>query len=244
MKQILIFCHNYIAHNWYEIVNEQLELLVNSGLYHNANQIHYGCYAEDKFQLYKFIDLVSKYDTSNKIKIHIHPINDGERQTMILMQDVCKNYLDAYVLYYHTKGITSLQNHKDTQIEYSDVESWRICLEYFNIECWRDCVGDLTKHEGLDVCGALYVGESGNPWKHFYSGNFWWANSSHLNTLPDMKERDNRMGCELWVGSKPHKWVNYYNPPSEGKNIYQFYFDPKNYRKDLATQNPFRIFTT
>jgi hypothetical protein len=234
MKPILIFCHNYIAHNWYEIVDEQLELLVNSELYHNSTQINYGCYAKDKFQLYKFIDLVSKYDTSNKIKIHIHPINDGERQTMILMQDICKNYSDAYVLYYHTKGITSLLTHTYIEdLEYSNIESWRKCLEYFNIECWRECINNFENNLSVDTIGALYVGNSGNPFKYFYSGNFWWSKTSYLNNLPDMKERDNRMGCELWIGQNIHNWINLY--PSKGGNIYQEYFDPKEYRKDLAT---------
>lgn len=97
MKPTLIFCHNYIAHNWYEIVNEQLSKLVGSGLYNNTTEIYYGVYAEDNFQLYKFINLVKDWDSKNKIKIVVHPINDGERQTMILMQEIIKSYPDAYV---------------------------------------------------------------------------------------------------------------------------------------------------
>jgi len=38
------------------------------------------------------------------------------------------------------------------------------------------------------------------------------------------------MGCETWVGSEPHWWVNTY--PSSGGNVYHEYFDPKVYRKD------------
>ena len=48
-----------------------------------------------------------------------------------------------------------------------------------------------------------------------------------------MKERDNRMGCELWIGNNMHNWVNFQSP-QEG-NMYHSYFDPKNYRKDLDT---------
>lgn len=95
MKPILIFCHNYVNHNWYEIVDEQLSKLVNSELYDNATEIYYGVYAEDNFQLYKFIDLVKNWDSNNKIKIVVHPINDGERQTMILLQETIKSYPDA-----------------------------------------------------------------------------------------------------------------------------------------------------
>ena len=49
-----------------------------------------------------------------------------------------------------------------------------------------------------------------------------------------MKERNNRMGCELWIGCNNHNWVNFYS--SKGGNIYYEYFDPKNYRKDLVPQ--------
>jgi hypothetical protein len=231
MKPILIFCHNYVNHNWYEIVNEQLSKLVGSGLYNNTTEIYYGVYAEDNFQLYKFINLVKGWDSKNKIKIVIHPINDGERQTMILMQEIIKSYPDAYVLYYHTKGITSLENHTDLEnLKYSNIESWRHILEYFNIELWKDCINTFKNDSNVDVCGALYV-ENGSNYNFYYSGNFWWGKSSYLNTLPDMKERDNRMGCELWVGCNNHDWINFYS--SEGGNIYYEYFDPQKYRKDL-----------
>jgi hypothetical protein len=232
MKPILIFCHNYVAHNWHEIVEEQLSKLVKSGLYDNATEIYYGVYAPDQFQLFKFINVVKFWDLKNKIKIVVHPINDGERQTMILMQETIKSYPDAYTLYYHTKGITSMSNHSNKKgLKYSNIESWRKCLEYFNIECWERCISEFEKHPHINVCGAIYVDHSGNPYKYYYAGNFWWAHTSYLNTLPDMKERDNRMGCELWIGQKPHNWINLH--ASKGGDIYYEYFDPKEYRKDL-----------
>lgn len=233
MKPILVFAHNYIEHNWHEIVEEQLSKLVRSGLYDEATEIYYGAYANDNFQLYKFINVVKFWDLKNKIRIVIHPFNDGEKQTMILLQETIKSYPDAYVLYYHTKGITSLQNHSNhlPNLEYKNVESWRHLMEYFNIEMWENCISTFENHEILDIAGCLYVDWTGNPYKHFYAGNFWWAESKYLSTLPDMKERDNRMGCELWIGSMPHEWVNFY--PSKGGNIYYENFDPQDYRKDL-----------
>ena len=232
-KPILVFSHNYINYNWFEIVKEQLSKLVNSGLYDNATKIYYGAYAHDQFQLFKFIDLVKFWDTKDKIRIVVHPMNDGERQTMILLQETIKSYPDAYVLYYHTKGITSEFNHPDEpDFKYKNVESWRHAMEYFNIECWEDCIQEFS--EGANnVVGIFYVGDSGHPYKYFFSGNFWWAESTYLSTLPDIKERDNRMGCELWIGTGDHWWRNLY--PAKGGNIYTEYYDPKDYRKDLDT---------
>lgn len=235
MKPILVFAHNYIDHNWHEIVEEQLSKLVKSGLYDNATEIYYGAYANDNFQLYKFINVVKFWDLKNKIRIVIHPFNDGEKQTMILLQETIKSYPDAYVLYYHTKGITSIQNHAQNipNLDYKIIESWRHVMEYFNIELWETCISEFEKNEIIDTVGCLYVDWTGNPYKYFYAGNFWWARSSYLSQLQDMKERDNRMGCELWVGSSEHDWVNLYQ--SKGGLIYHEYFDPKDYRRDLDT---------
>lgn len=230
-KPILVFSHNYIDHNWHEIVEEQLSKLVRSGLYDEATEIYYGAYANDNFQLYKFINVVKFWDLKNKIRIVIHPFNDGEKQTMILLQETIKSYPDAYVLYYHTKGITSKLNHPDEpNFSYRNVESWRHAMEYFNIEEWKTCIQELSIGP-TNTLGIFYVGDSGFPYKYFFSGNFWWAKSSYLDTLPSMKERDNRMGCELWIGTGDHYWRNMY--PAKGGVIYEEYYDPKDYRKDL-----------
>lgn len=232
-KPILVFSHNYIDYNWHEIVEEQLSKLVRSGLYDSATEIYYGAYANDNFQLYKFINVVKFWDLKNKIRIVIHPFNDGEKQTMILLQETIKSYPDAYVLYYHTKGITSeLNNGNQPNFSYKNVESWRHAMEYFNIECWEDCLDNLSP-DPINVAGIFYVGDSGYPHKYFFSGNFWWAKTTYLSGLPDMKERDNRMGCELWIGENPHFWKNLYS--AKGGNIYSEYYDPKDYRKDLDT---------
>ncbi len=231
-KPILVFAHNYIDYNWFEIVNEQLLKLIKSGLYNQATEIHYCAYAHDKYQLFKFIELIQQYDSDQKIKITIHPLNDGEKQTMIHLQEICKNYPEAYVLYYHTKGITSKINHPDLVLEYKNTESWRHAMEYFNIECWEQSLEELTL-DPISTVGIFYVGDSGWPYKYFYSGNFWWAKASYLNTLPSMKDRDNRMGCELWIGTGNHYWKNLY--PAKGGNIYDEYYDPKEYRKDLES---------
>jgi len=232
-KPILVFSHNYIDHNWFEIVLEQLSKLIKSDLYNKATKIYYCAYAHDKWELFKFIELVNSHDLSNKIQIIIHPFNDGEKQTLIHLQEVCKNHPEAYVLYYHTKGITSLQNHSELKnLEYKNIESWRHAMEYFNIECWQSSLEGFS--DGItSTIGIFYVGDSGWPNKYFYSGNFWWATSEYINTLPSMKDRDNRLGCELWIGTGSHRWRNLFK--SKGGNIYHEYYNPKEYRKDLES---------
>jgi hypothetical protein len=236
MKEILVFAHNYVGNNWYEIVDEQLTKLVDSGLYYQATKIYYGAYSSNQEQLTKFIKLVKSKDVRRKIQIIIHPNNDGEKQTLIFLQETVKNYEDAYVLYYHTKGVTTLQQHTDKpDLDYKNTESWRHIMEYYAIERWQYSVNEFIRHPHVDTVGCLYIGDDGYPNKYFYAGNFWWATSAHINQLPDMKLRDNRMGCELWICAKPHNWLNLF--PAHGGEIYYEYYDPKDYRKDLDTRN-------
>ena len=69
MKEILVFAHNYVGNNWYEIVDEQLTKLVDSGLYYQATKIYYGAYSSNQEQLTKFIKLVKSKDVRRKIQI-------------------------------------------------------------------------------------------------------------------------------------------------------------------------------
>jgi len=224
-NKILIFSHNYLVRNWKEVVIEQLEKLKNSELYNNAHYIYYGVYSENDIFYHDFLDIINTYDEHKKINITIYAENNYEMNTLSILQQTVKNYDDCYVLYYHTKGVTSERNHDNVNLD--KVKSWRHILEYFNIERWKDCVNSLKNH---DICGVLYIGDNGHPWKNYYSGNFWWGNSDYINKLPLVtKLEDKRMACELWIGKNNHRWVNLY--PMTWGYIYDFYFDPKEYRK-------------
>ena len=223
-KKILIFSHNYVAHNWLDIVKEQLELLVESGLYEKSSSVFYCCYAEDEFDFYKFYNLVKKYDIKQKINIISHSCNDNEKQTLLLMQQICKNHPEAYLLYYHTKGVTT--KHRNDIIQERNVLSWRKLMEYFNIENWQKCIDKLST--GCDICGVLYGYWFSNHHEgNYFAGNFWWTNSNYFNKLPSIENSDNRMGCESLITSLPHVWHSFY---SYSGDLYNHYFDPEEYR--------------
>jgi len=230
MKEILIFSHNFIAHNWYYIVHEQLELLHKRELYQNASKIYYCYYAEEEIEAFKFFSLVKKFDKDKKITIVNHAINDCERQTLWFMQEICKNHSDAYLLYYHTKGVTS--KFRNGELSQKNVESWRKAMEYFNIEKWRDCI-ERFEMTPIDICGIFYghwISSVCDAW--YYAGNFWWTKSSYFNKLPSMKDRDNWMGCETLITSLPHVWHNFYEHDVPCASLYEVYYDPSRYRDD------------
>ena len=223
-RPVLIFSHSYLIKDWRTIVSEQMGLLKRTGLYAKAQRLHFGVYSEDFDSLAEFRDMVRKTDTESKSEIHIHAHNDAERQTLIVLQDKCRENPDADVLYYHTKGVTT-DPFSDPE-KHRTVTSWRHAMEYFCIERWPLCLDALKTH---DCVGILYGEWDNRVWKmKFYSGNFWWSKSEHINKTPSMQGRDNWMGCETLVTSIPHAWSSIYHPTIMPQD---FFFDPEDYRK-------------
>jgi hypothetical protein len=90
-----------------------------------------------------------------------------------------------------------------------------------------------------DVCGSLYV-ESFKfldyHLQNYFSGNFWWSSSNHINTLEQITKlhhnsNGERINSELWIGTKPHYWKSYYN--ENVSSWYEHYFDPKKYKINI-----------
>lgn len=223
-----VFSHNYLSNNWYDIVNNQLSKLVNSGLYKRADKIVYGVNTDADELYYRFIELLNKYDSDRKIEIYRYTKNMYEFSTLIHLQNYCANNPNASVLYYHAKGTSRKYDR--------NIESWRECLEYFNIEQWRRCHAEV-KNERHDVCGALYIEKFAFlniVLTNYYSGNFWWANAKYINRLDNLTAKIievnmERAEAERWIGRKPHRWASLYN--EDVSAWYEHYFDPKLYKQ-------------
>lgn len=224
---IIIFHHSYLINNWKEIIIEQLSILKSSELYDNSEQIHFCCYSEIKENIIEFFDLINDFDTLKKCTIVIEPYNDNERLTLLYMQSLCKNMEEKYVLYFHTKGVTSSFRYGESGEK--NIKSWRNIMEYYLIERWKICIEKIENHDVV----SLFYGD----WHHsvtgeimnYFSGNFWWSKVTHINRTPDMRQRDNWLGCETLITSIPHIWFNFkFIPPN--LSMYDIYFDPIEYR--------------
>jgi hypothetical protein len=224
---ILLFSHNYLVGSWESIIKEQLSLLMFSGLYKESTKIYYCAYSYDEDTFIKFTNLIKNFDCLDKVSIVRHKDNKFEHLTIQYLHNTVKQFdEEVYVLYFHSKG-----THRDVaNPEYfKNNTSWRKILEYFNIEEWETCVKNLSHS---DTVGALYwINEAHEKWKYFYSGNFWWSKSSYLSLLPEIDVNGDRMEAEMWIGYRPHSWVNLYHTPSPTADHYNTYFDPKEYRK-------------
>ena len=231
-RKIIIFSHNYLVNNWKEIVIDQLNKLVSSGLYTIADEIYYCAYSVNNENYFEFCKLIDNYDSLKKFTIVRHTKNLYEISTLDLLQSIVKQK-KCYVLYYHTKGVTAVKNYS-VEVQ-KNIVSWRNIMNYYNIEKWKNAINALDV--GHDMYGVLYSnyiihGTNGSPDRNvnFYAGNFWWCTSKHINKLPSAKNLDNYKDVESFITSIPHKWAN--TPFPTAGNIYLRYFDPQTYRKD------------
>ena len=94
---------------------------------------------------------------------------------------------DFYCGYVHTNGAYNRN---------SCIDDLRKYMCHFNLTNYKNCVEAL---ESVDCCGVDYRTE---PQRHF-SGNYWWANSKHLRTLPKpddiISTLTERHKCEFWA---------------------------------------------
>jgi hypothetical protein len=136
--------------------------------------------------------------------------------------DECMN-----VLYIHTKNVGKEINPCiEDQIEY---------MLYFLVNKWDECLESLVDQ---DACGVDLRTE---PILH-YSGNFWWATSNHIRSLPSPVEFNNlskypnplnsiRHNQEFWICHYTNK--KYHSLWDCGIGVYERHM--KRYPKELYT---------
>jgi hypothetical protein len=161
--------------NYLNILNEQINKLLTSGLYDITDKIFcFVCVQTDEC-----INLLKKYD-----KISIISTNENLFEKFALNNYKIHISGEYYLYYMHTKSVTRTENiFNDWRnlCEYFTIEKWRIALEFLE---YYDCYGVLLKNF---------------PKKHF-SGNFWWSKSEHLSTLKDV-DINGYLSCEMYVCS-------------------------------------------
>lgn len=178
--RIAVFYHVYQGTNWRQLFDEQIGLLISSGLAQNAELIHVGINGHD---------LPNAPESNFRVVLNPLP-HDEETPTLLALQQFCAENKDVHVLYMHTKGITQpMQSTHD----------WRKIMEYFCVERWADCIDKLQTH---DAVGCLYMDECYYGFFPHFSGNFWWANSSYINRLDHSYLRGGlRQNREFWIGT-------------------------------------------
>lgn len=250
MKKIVIAYHAYLYGTYYmEMIGEQFRKIYNAvqlpdgsmetNLFPRCDKMYIGIVDSTNKKPEWGVELVSKFfnnrsskvneKANSKVEVVVYPDNNEETDTLKWIRDYSKENPGDYVLYFHMKGIT----------KYSPAtESWRRYMEYFVIENWKDCVAKLK--EGYDCCGVMWNTDTPIGIHSHFSGNFWWANTSYINTLNHKLLDSNwRFDREFWIGTgtdvKPFEFhnsrLNDKRSLIEGKGHYDVEYPRSNYEK-------------
>lgn len=180
---------------------DQFKMLEDTGLYQELDRILVNVIGnptsikqfEQLASTYSKIQIANKYprdfSTDKELiqNINNKPLSASENLTSSFIKQTADEIDDFLCLYFHTKGITAVENHLNggSAIGLKNYYYWRKFLEWGTIENWRSCV-ELLEDNKFDVVGVNY---QNNPAPH-YSGAFWWAKSSYIKTLPNPWEND------------------------------------------------------
>jgi hypothetical protein len=182
---IYVFYH-LCPGNQLNIIDEQVNDLIVSGLYDKSEAIFYGCnckncdlYSEKYFE---------KYPKFKKLNGAICPNEKTyENMTLNYMLKFSKENPKFYGLYLHSKGTSSVSKAQ---------HDWRKFMMYFLVRNYKICIDILNRN--FYTCGLNYISIL---FKH-YSGNFFWFDSTYLKNLDYIENTKDRMSAEKWLLSK------------------------------------------
>jgi len=191
-----IFFHVYLKSGYTHILLNKFKKLKASGLYEKTNKIYLPLFGDDFDSHSEFLNELKDVYPKIEYSLITNQEFKNEPDTLNFMLKKAKEYsTNTPMLYLHTKGLSYTH-----PIIKRNVEAWVRYLDLFVINKWEECVKALEEN---DAAGGLYVYQ--DP-KHF-SGNFWWANSDYLKTLPRLNSHNinqyNR--GEFWILSNTDK---------------------------------------
>jgi hypothetical protein len=180
---------------WTSMVLEQFKIMEDSHLLDNLDELRVTLISKNDSRVWNFMELIKLYHKNVVFDLALNPFdNDQSMMSGLNTNAVTENYTlrkiynnaineDAYVLYFHAKGITALLKHQNEMAAYRQYAYWRYFLNWGVLEKWKHCIEMLDSH---DVSGVNYFDY---PSPH-YSGNFWWTTTNHLRQLPDPSTTD------------------------------------------------------
>ena len=166
--KIVIFIHAALLPRCKNRLIQFFHLFIESKLIHNVFKIFINFVGRDDFPI-SDLDLLPYSDifVLNRISDNIL---DFELPSLSNLYSFSILNQDCKILYIHTKSIGN-----DINLCIEDQINYMI---YFIISKWEYCIQHLNSFStvGVDL--------RNEPVLH-YSGNFWWANASHIASLPD-----------------------------------------------------------
>jgi hypothetical protein len=189
-----IFFHVYLKNDFSHILLSKFKKFKASGLYEKADKIYLSLFGDiEKHQefLTDLKDLYSKIEYA----VIANKEFDNEADTLNFMLKKAEDYeKNTPMLYVHTKGVS----YTHPQVK-KNINAWVRYLDLYTINRWEQCIDGLKNN---DAAGGCFISDT----PHF-SGNFWWANSDYLKTLPRLNKYniENLNRGEFWILSQTNK---------------------------------------
>ena len=162
---------------------------------------------------------------SNNIALYENP-------TINFMKNFSEINANSYILYLHTKGVRYNPNDNKEN-------DWIDYMLYFLVEQHKLCVSILDNFYEVVGCNYSYdIDKTVDGWNTndpyklpaHYSGNFWWANSNYLRTLPLLSiENPERMAPEFWLFKNN---PIFYNLHSSQVSHFKYNYSESNYKSN------------
>lgn len=211
-RPIAIFYHTLFALNTPDnildkalgIVDQQMRACNASGLTDAASHFVVGINGGDESKPLADILLPPK---ANKVYHGLE--SHAENLTIIEIEKWAKDHPGWNVLYFHAKGCTH-----PAGSPYGEGVSgpWRDTMTRYLVLNWRQCVNDLES--GYESVGCHFMRGLCDGTQNIWAGNFFWATSDFLRTVPTMYLRDrikvsgiasaeSRFEAEVWMGNAP-----------------------------------------
>jgi len=192
-----IFFHVYLKNDFSHILLSKFKKLKASGLYEKTNKIYLTLFGDIEQHQEFLTDLKDLYIKIEYVLIANKEF-DNEADTLNFMLKKASEYSsNTPMLYVHTKGVSHTH-----PILKKNINAWVRYLDLYTINKWERCIQGL---EDNDAAGPFYTGGDGLG-QHF-QGNFWWANSDYIKTLPRLNPYNigeyNR--GEFWAPSQTNK---------------------------------------
>jgi len=206
-----IFFHVYLKNDFSHILLDKFKKFKASGLYEKANKIYLTLFGEIEQHQEFLSDLKDLYSKIEYVLITNKEFHN-EADTFNFMLKKAESYeKNTPMLYVHTKGVSHTH-----PILKKNINAWVRYLDLYTINKWEECLAGL---EDNDAAGGLY--EASIP-KHF-SGNFFWANSEYIKSLPRLNKSniDNYNRGEFWILSNTSKVYSLKDNPTTDR--YQNY---------------------
>lgn len=210
-QETAVFVHINPNNAWLTVLSDMMRTMQHSLVYLCGAQFFYG-FPRDVVWPYTLSD--PTFLPAPPSSHHTLGAQHIEQVTLASLHEWCSSRPRAFVAYVHDKGVRRGPEDVTSFLRQAD---WRHLHEYFALEVPQGCFHAL--HNGFDTCGSELCSA---PQAH-YSGNFWWAKCSLINTLPHPYEYVFKGGPsntgegsdwytflspEMWIGAVNHRMFN------------------------------------